>query len=252
MYEGQNTSFLALTGSLKFLSHGVLPQATFASSYLQQRICRLKVSDMMLAISVLRDVRNLSTEVLYLQLPNEDVEPRYLAFSDASPVKGSYCQTGYFSGLYPTEGGESAIYHVLDWPSCKHARISFSAMGAEFLAEALLVDRWEHMASCVKNLFGSKAPFPFVITVDSDRLHSTITTLHEGTDYRLRPTVSRLRDSFESGVINFSQWIPGAERLADALMKRSLVIFRKLNSVMKSGMLDLTTLINAKRASKEY
>lgn len=37
-----------------------------------------------------------------------------------------------------------------------------------------------------------------VIIVDSKSLYDTITTLHENRDYRLRQTVQRKRDSFES------------------------------------------------------
>lgn len=58
-----------------------------------------------------------------------------------------------------------------------------------------------------------------MIVVDSFGLHSTITTLHEGRDYRLRPTVSHLRDSHESGEIDSIQWVPGKESIANALVK---------------------------------
>ena len=65
------------------------------------------------------------------------------------------------------------------------------------------------MAETIQDLLQFDDGLPFALTVDSNGLYSTITTLHEGSDYRLRPTVSRIRDSFENREINVIQWIPG-------------------------------------------
>ncbi len=54
--------------------------------------------------------------------------------------------------------------------------------------------------------------YPLVLTVDSLGLHATITTVNEGKDYRLRPKVARLRDSFETGEISVLQWISGPKK----------------------------------------
>ena len=101
-------------------------------------------------------------------------------------------------------------------------------------------------------VFASKEPLPFVLTVDSHGLFSTVTTLHEGSDHRLRPTVARMRDSFETGEISVMQWIAGKRNFADALTKRNLDMFKKLNVVMRSGLLNSETFKSSQRASHVY
>ena len=54
------------------------------------------------------------------------------------------------------------------------------------------------MAEGITLALGRKNPLPFILSVDSHGSYSTIKTLHDGQDYRLRPTVSRMRDSFEN------------------------------------------------------
>ena len=46
-----------------------------------------------------------------------------------------------------------------------------------------------------------------------------------------------MRDSFENGEIATMQWIAGKLNLADALTKRNLEMFRKLNKVMPNRVL---------------
>lgn len=111
---------------------------------------------------------------------------------------------------------------MLDWLSCKQQRVSFSSIGAEILAAASSADRGALISECLQVLNGASLPLPLVLTIDSHGLYSTVTTLHEGADYRLRPFVSRMRDSFESGEIAVMQWIPGKLNLADALTKRNI------------------------------
>jgi hypothetical protein len=74
------------------------------------------------------------------------------------------------------------------------------------------------------------------LNVDAKGLYDTLFTLHESRDYRLRPTVSRIRDSFDSHELQVLRWIPGATNLADAL-KRNLDMYAKLNQVAISGSL---------------
>ena len=104
------------------------------------------------------------------------------------------------------------------------------------------------MADRLKAIYAAEK-FAFIFTVDSRGLYSTITTLHEGADYRLRPTVSRLRDSFENGEIDHMQWIAGTKNLADALTKRNFSMFRQLNEVMKEGLMKAELFEHAKRVS---
>ncbi len=83
------------------------------------------------------------------------------------------------------------IYHVLNWHSSKQSRISFSSIGSEILAAATSADRSASMTEGLQALHGADTSLPLVLTVDSLDLHATITTVHEGKDYRLRPTVAR-------------------------------------------------------------
>ncbi len=59
-----------------------------------------------------------------------------------------------------------------------------------------------------------------------------------GKDYRLRPTVARLRDSFESGEIAVLQWREGQKNIADAMTKRNISMYRVLNQICTSGTID--------------
>lgn len=241
------TSYLQLTGSLNWLGHGALPQAGFAASHLQQAVGRLTVSHIVTANKVLQELKALSPSATLLR-PSSLTDPSYLALSDASQGSSSYGQTGYISGLYLPAGG-SHVFHVLDWHSSKQSRVAFSSIGAEILAAATSTDRGALMAERHQVLYGSSQPLPFILTVDSNGLYSTITTLHEGHDYRLRPTVSRIRDSYENGEISVMQWIPGKFNLADALTKRNLSTYKQLNDAMVNGCLPEDILKFAKRVN---
>lgn len=240
------TAFLGLTGSLNYLGHGALPQASFAASHLQQLVGRLTVRDLVTANKVLAELQQLSPTLTYLS-PEELADPCYLAFSDASQGKTPYGQTGYVSGIHLPAGGAS-VFHVLDWLSKKQSRVSFSSIGAEILAAATSADRGSLIAEQLQVVHDSQEKLPFILTVDSHGLFSTITTLHEGSDYRLRPTVARMRDSYETGEISMLQWIPGVQNLADALTKRNVVMYRMLNDVMKNGILNEEITASAQRS----
>jgi len=242
---GELTSYLGLAGSLNFLGHGTLPQAAFAASHLQQQVGRLCVSNLVTANKVLREVKALIPSIIF-RATTRQTDPSYLCFSDASTGSSSYGQTGYISGIYLPAGGES-VYHALDWVSCKQSRVSFSSIGAEILAAATSTDRGSLMAERLQVLYNTAEPLPFVLTVDSHGLYSTVTILHEGSDYRLRPTVARMRDSFEIREISVMQWIPGKQNLADALTKRNTEMYSTLNKVMSTGFLSSDVFRSAER-----
>ncbi len=61
------------------------------------------------------------------------------------------------------------------------------------------------MVAGLQALHDADSPLPLVLIVDSISLYATVTTVHEGKDYRLRPTLGRLRDSFETGEITVIQ-----------------------------------------------
>ena len=194
----------------------------------------------------LQEMRNLNPQLMYPK-PEKIQSPTFLGFSDVSQGKSSYGQTGYVAGIHlPAKGG--GIYHLIDWISGKKGRIFFSSIGAEILAAATSADRGSMMAESIQNLLAFQAGLPFVLTVDSNGLYSTLTTLREGSDYRLRPTVERLRDSFENREISTIQWVPGTENVSDASTKRNLATFAKLNKVAITGRLLGSTLNEAKRA----
>ena len=87
------------------------------------------------------------------------------------------------------------------------------------------------MISSIKEIRSTDIGLPLVLTVDSHGLYSTITTLPEENYYRLRQTVSRLRDSFERKEIYVMQWVAGKQNNADALTKQNPVMFRTLKNV---------------------
>ena len=169
----------ALAGKLKYLGHGILPQASLVASKLQ--------------------LKRLDPSLIY-KAPSQPGLPgltHLLTFSDASTGTSSYGQTGFLTGIFLPTGG-SSCYHCVAWHSSKQACISFSSIGAEILAAAESCDRSILLSHCISRTLSLESPLPLAVTVDSLGLYSTITTLHKGRDYRLRPTVARLRDSFES------------------------------------------------------
>jgi hypothetical protein len=65
----------------------------------------------------------------------------------------------------------------------------------------------------------------------------TLSTLHEGIDFRLRPTACRLRDAFSSGEINIMRWAPGLKNITDALTTRNYAMFSLLNAICVTSIL---------------
>ena len=138
---------------------------------------------------------------------------------------------------------------MLDWTSGKQQRVSFSSIGAEILAAALSADRAGLLAERLQHLFNLWPTLPLVLTVDSKGLFSNLSTTHEGSDYRLRPTVQRIRNSYESREIRTIQWIPGSLNLADGLTKRNTVAYKRLNEVIRSGAVDVEDFAKCHRVS---
>ena len=129
-------------------------------------------------------------------------------------------------------------YQEIEWRSAKKSRVSFASMGAESLAASDSADRVGIMVHSLSRLFSAGTTLPLVFTVDSHGLYSTITTLHEGKDYRLRPVVERLRDSFGTEEFDVMQWNRGPKNISDALTKRNQDTCTKLNNVCSNGILS--------------
>ena len=75
------------------------------------------------------------------------------------------------------------------------------------------------------------------LSTDSRCLYDTITTLHEARDYRLRPTVQRLRNSFDSHELDYMRWISADKIPSDALTKRNMKTWTLLNEILATGIL---------------
>ena len=241
-------SLQALAGKLNYLGHGVLPQASLVASKLQKFVGNLRVKHLWQANAALFQLKRLEPSLLYKRPFRSFGDDSYLlTYSEASTGSSSYGQTGFLSGLLLPAGG-SAIFHCIDWHSSKQSRISFSSIGSEILAAAESTDRSILLSDCISRVLSLSSPLPLVITVDSFGLYSTITTLHEGRDYRLRPTVARLRDSFESKEISVFQWIPGNVNIADALTKINPDAFVRLTAVLSSGNIPSEMFKSCKRS----
>lgn len=234
-----------LAGKLNFLGQAVLPQACLVASKIQQFTASPKVEHIRQANAALKQLRKLDASCRFIS-PNEAPSPSDVllqTYSDASSSTSAYGQTGVVLGLLlPMGGGSDSIFHPLSWHSSKQARISFSSIGAEILAAADSADRSLHIRECLNMILDNDSSFPIRLSIDSYGLYSTITTLHEGRDYRLRATVSRIRDTFEAKEISHIQWIPGTCNFADALTKINPHTFSLLNSLLSSGKLDTRSI----------
>lgn len=125
---------------------------------------------------------------------------------------------------------------MIDWCSAKQRRVRYSPYGAEILACADADDRGFYLKTGLDCIFPNTASRNELLT-DSKCLYDTITTLHEGRDYRLRPTVQRMRNSFDSKELDSMRWIPGTSNPADALTKRNPNTSAMLNEIASSGVL---------------
>lgn len=74
--------------------------------------------------------------------------------------------------------------------------------------------------------------------VDARELFATINALHEPLEYRLRKTVDRMLDAFESGDLECDSWIDDKSNLADALTKGNVEVSQWLNVMLARGIWD--------------
>lgn len=162
-------------------------------------------------------------------------------FSDAAFNKNKsrdYGQTGLVTGLRILCENGNYVFHPIDWCSNKQRRVNFSAYGAEIPACADGDDRCYYFKTAINSMFADVQIRNELFT-DSRCLYDTITTLHEGKDYRLRPTVQRMSNSFESQELNSMRWIPGNINPPDSLTKRNLKTYRILNYLLSKGVINI-------------
>lgn len=75
-----------------------------------------------------------------------------------------------------------------------------------------------------------------ILVTDSKVLFDTVTTLHEGKDYRLLTTVQQIETPLTLGIYVLF-WVQGKVNILNALMKCNLMSHRSLNLVAVSGKL---------------
>ena len=224
---------------MNFLGAGVLPQASLAASLLQQRVSKLTVDNLREANKVVAEILKLSPLINYRHQQSRVTNACIQTFSDASfNIKSNqdYGQSGILTELSADTLSRDSIYHVLDWSIHKQRRFSYSAYGAEIFACADADDRGFYLKQAFHSLFPMQ-PLPHILNVDSRCLYDTVTILHEGKEYRLRQTVQRIRNSFESTELDILRWIPGPTNISDALTKRNLQLYETLNKICTTGCL---------------
>lgn len=221
-----------------WLGNGVLPPAAYASSAMQQRLSFLKVGHLIEANEMVREIKNLEPVVLFRRADTA-AQTMLNTFSDASfniSTRKSYGQTGVISRIRTTMENGSEQFYVIDWVSTKQKRISHLSYGAEILACTKAENRGYYLKMGLRSLF-PKANKRNEIAIDSMGLYDTISTLHEGGEYRLRQSFQRIRDSFESGKVDIIRWVPCTSNVADALTKRNYKLWKDLNFICSTGYL---------------
>lgn len=233
--------YRSLAGTLLYLGNGVLPQASLVVSLMQQRISGLSVKSLSEANDMLAELRKLKPNIYFRRVDNS-TNVSLCSFSDAAhPRDRDYRLTGFFTGILIRNGIHGRdVFHLIDWSSHKQQRVSHSSYGAEILAGATADDRGFYYKAAINAISDDEDNIiKHELNVDSKGLYDTITTLHEGREYRLRQTVQRIRNSFEAGETDVIRWIPGTENLADTLTKCSNAIARRFNTVCTTGIMDV-------------
>lgn len=130
-----------LCGELLWLGIGAVPHACALASSMQQRVPRLKVSDITWANRSLHHLHSSPASIRFRPPPDPVNTAALSTFSDASfnlHSSQSYGKSGYISGV--TFPGTN-IFHPVDWRSAKQRHVSYSSYGAEILACAEADDR---------------------------------------------------------------------------------------------------------------
>lgn len=234
------TQYRSLACTLMYLGNGVLPQASYVTSALQQCLPGIRVRHLIEANEMTKELLELNPWIAFRKAV-EVVKVMVCTFADAGFNKNrsrDYGQSGIVTGLRVTTGSGRDIFHPIDWCSNKKQRVSYSSYGAEILACADADDRCHYFKTAINSMF-DEAKIRNELFTDSRCLYDTITTLHEGKDYRLRPTVQRLRNSFESHELNSMRWIPRDINPADALTKRNPKTYKILNELLSDGVLNV-------------
>lgn len=117
----------------------------------------------------------------------------------------------------------------MDWESVKKKRFRYSSYGAQILACTEADDRGFKLNKAIHYLSNDGTQINHTLNVDYKGLYDTIKTLHEGSEYRLRQSVQRIRDSFDSGWLDTLRLVQGIVNIADELTTRNKYMQRMLN-----------------------
>lgn len=128
------------------------------------------------------------------------------------------------------------LFHAIDWTSKNQRKVSYSAYCAEILTFAEANDRGYFFKGGLNSIF-TKAVIKTELCTDSRCLYDTIARLHEGKEFRLRPTVQPLCNTSDSQETDFTNWIAGTSNPSDALTKRNPNTARVLNELVSTGMM---------------
>lgn len=246
--------YRSMAGSLIWAGNATLPQASYVASYMQQTAPKLRVHHVTEANKMLKELKDLNATITFKMMKKPAKRIEVWTFSDASfnIVAGrDYGQTGVVTGLKAYNDNGESVFHVIDWVSSKQRRITHSSYGAEILACSDGDDRGFYFKQAI-NSVSKRNDVIHVLHVDSRGLYDTISTLHDGKEYRLRQTVQRIRDSFESSDIDILRWIPSGQNIADTLTKRCPEIQRKFNRQCVTGNLTLSDYRMKQLVSKEW
>lgn len=254
--EAEIKQYRSLDCTLMYLGNGVLPHARYVTSALQQQVSRVFVEQLVSANEMQKELMALNAWVTFkspIAMAGKIQEVFVSTFTDASFNQTSsigYGQSGILTGLRIELQDNLSLSHPLDWSSHKQRRVS-SPYGAEVLASADADDRGYYFKMGLTSMFPHMNIHSELLT-DSRCLYDTITTLHEGKDFRLRPTVQRMRNSFDSCELDFMRWIAGTINPADALTKRNPDTTRLLNKLVARGILCIDLESGYSRNSKTW
>ena len=232
--------FRSLAGALVWLGSGTLPQASCFGSLLHQQLLRLSVRHLCDANRIVKEIKDMRPTIRLNKPPQTIVKAQVLSFSDAAfnvTSSRDYGQTGIACGIEYSLSNGPAIYDMITWNSSKQKRVCHSSYGAEIFACTEADDRGFYIRTSMESIMERK--LEHTLCVDSNGLYDTITTLHEGHDYRMRQTVQRIRDSFQSKELSRLRWIAGNVNVADARTKRNPLMHRLLSRITVDGVIEL-------------
>lgn len=252
--EDEYQQYRSLSGSIMWAGNGTLPQAAFTGSFMQQKAPKLRVHDLTEGNKMLKELKDLNPTITFRKLRTGITKIDVWTFSDASfnIVSGrDYGQTGIVTGIRAEGKDGEHAFHLVDWASTKQRRISHSSYGAEILACSDADDRGFYLKQALTSMDEGNT-IRHILHIDSRGLFDTISTLHDGKEYRLRQTVQRIRDSFEAGDIDVLRWVPTGQNIADGLTKRCPAVQRKFNRSSALGTLTIDNSEIRELVSKEW